>query len=104
MITKLSKTSHTHVSEVSPQHAWCLISKSIMNQSSIIILVQKMTTLTTEKLQPIQILFVLDQKLQSKNPFSWFNTTFVVVSPCHQNNKFPPERITHERTVTNESI
>ena len=36
-----------------------------------------MTMLTMEKLQPIQILFVLDQKLQSKNPFSQCNATFV---------------------------
>ena len=63
-----------------------------------------MTMLTMENLQPIQILFVLDQKLQSKNPFSRGNVTFVVVSPHHQNNKIAPERTTHQRTVTNESI
>ena len=63
-----------------------------------------MTTLTTENLQPIRILFVPDQKSQSKNPFSQGNTTFVVVSPCHQNNKMPLERTAHQRTVTNESF
>ena len=63
-----------------------------------------MTTLTTENLQPIRILFVPDQKLQSKNPFSQGNATFVVVSPHQQNNKSPPERTTHQRTVTNESF
>ena len=63
-----------------------------------------MTMLTMENLQPIQILFVLDQKLQSKNPFSRGNATFVVVSPHHQNNKIAPERTTHQRIVTNESI
>ena len=57
-----------------------------------------------ENLRSIQILFVPDQKLQSKNPFSWGNVTFVVVSPCHQNNKIPPERTAHQRTFTNESF
>ena len=60
--------------------------------------------LTTENLQPVQILFVPDQKLQSKSPFSWVNATFVVVSPHHQNNKIPPKRTAHQRTVTKESF
>ena len=114
MITKLSITSRTHVSEIVSsqkcQHALCLTSKSVLNQSCIINLYEKWPcSLQKTCNQYESYLFLIKNcKARILSPGAWGNATFdkgfIVVSPRHQNNKIPLERNAHQRTVTNESF
>ena len=114
MLTKLSKTSHTHVSEiVSPQkcqHALCLTSKSVLNQSCIINLYEKWPRSLQKTCNQYESYLFLIKNCKARilshraRGNATFDKGFVVVSPCHQNNKIPPERTAHQRTVTNESF